>query len=311
MNMKSPVFICGALRSGSTLFHLMLDSHPDINNPGEFDFLFDKISDNGVYPDVISYIDYLSSDRIFNSKGLKINKLLSYSDLIHSFVDQNKHNNKYLAMNIHRHFDRAYLLFPDAKYIHLLRDPRDVARSSIGMNWAGNVYYGVDHWFDTEKSWDKLSLLLRKDQWLDIRFEDLISDTENTLEKVCGFMGVQYTNKMLSYQDSSTYSKPDSSLINQWQRKLSTRELQNVESKVVDMMIGRNYELSGNPLEIPGLIELIKLGFQNKLFKVSKGMERYGVILYILYRVTGKISLTKWHKVLLLRISEIDKDYLK
>lgn len=34
---KSLYFICGALRSGSTMYHLMLDLHPEIHNPGEFD----------------------------------------------------------------------------------------------------------------------------------------------------------------------------------------------------------------------------------------------------------------------------------
>ena len=46
--MKTPlVFICGSLRSGSSLTHLMIDHHSEISNPGEFDFLFDQILGNG------------------------------------------------------------------------------------------------------------------------------------------------------------------------------------------------------------------------------------------------------------------------
>jgi len=307
----NPVFICGALRSGSTLFHLMLNSHPSIVNSGEFDFLFECVSDGGEYPDVQTYIDYLSLNRIFNSKKLVVDDSLSYPELIQSFVEQSAGENEIISQNIHRHFDRIYFLYPNAKYIHLLRDPRDVARSSIGMNWAGNVYYGVDHWIDTEMSWDKLELKLNKQQYLEVKFEDLVADTENVLRNVCEFIGVSYSDKMFDYQHSSTYSKPDSTLINQWERKLSSRELQNVESKVAEMMLAKKYKLSGNHLEYPSLIERLKLSFQNRFFVMSKGIQRYGFSLYCLYKISTKLGVKSWRDSLFLKISEINKKHLK
>ena len=33
------VFVCGALRSGTSMAHLMLNAHPEISNPGQFDFI--------------------------------------------------------------------------------------------------------------------------------------------------------------------------------------------------------------------------------------------------------------------------------
>ena len=140
--MTGLIFVCGALRSGSSLTHLMLDSHPQIKNPGEFDFLFDKITDEGVFPQINEYHEWLSSHRIFMSKSLVIDKMLSFPELIDSFINQLNESEHLLALNVHRGFDRIHYLFPNAKYIHLIRDPRDVARSSIGMGWAGNVYYG-------------------------------------------------------------------------------------------------------------------------------------------------------------------------
>ncbi|MDZ7627639.1 MAG: sulfotransferase [Parvularculaceae bacterium] len=35
------VFICGALRSGTTLLRIMVNHHPQLSNPGEMDFLFE------------------------------------------------------------------------------------------------------------------------------------------------------------------------------------------------------------------------------------------------------------------------------
>ena len=85
--MKSNViFICGALRSGSSLTHLMLDSHAQLKNPGEFDFLFDKITDEGKFPQINEYHEWLSYHRIFQSKSLVIDKRLSFPELIESFI---------------------------------------------------------------------------------------------------------------------------------------------------------------------------------------------------------------------------------
>ncbi|MFK5970530.1 MAG: sulfotransferase [Candidatus Marithrix sp.] len=304
------IFICGALRSGSTLFHLMLNSHPNIINPGEYDFLFDKITSNGGFPEIEKYREYLLSDRIFNSKFLEVDESLEYSDLIKSFIEQMKDGNKILAINIHRNFEHAYKMFPDARFIHLLRDPRDVASSSIGMNWAGNVYYGVDHWIETEKSWEKLLPLLKKKQHIEVRFEKLISDSVIVLNTVCDFIGTTYTNAMFDYQNNSTYSKPDITLINQWKKKLSIQELQNVEFKAFDMMSLRNYELSGSIIP-PTMIRRVKLSSQNYLYKIRKGIERYGFVLFVLYRLTSRFGLKSWNTSLHYKVSNINTKHLK
>lgn len=125
---------------------------------------------------------------------------MDYLGLVRSFINQLSEDNKVLAINIHRNFEHAYKIFPEAKFIHLLRDPRDVARSSIGMNWAGNVYYGVDHWLDTERSWDRLVTCLGNNQSVEVRFEKLISEPVNTLEYVCDFLDVTYTDEMFNYK---------------------------------------------------------------------------------------------------------------
>ena len=215
------IFICGALRSGSTLTHVILDNHHEIKNPGEFDFLFDQISDGGVFPDVKKYQEWLSLHRIFQSKCLSIDSSLDYPELIDSFIAQLTQVSCVLALNIHRHFDLIPYLFPKAKLIHLIRDPRDVARSSIGMGWAGNVYYGVDHWIETEKSWKRLQKKIAPEQFLELRFEELILSPEIILQRICEFIGVPYSGSMLNYADNSTYSKPDPSLVYQWKKTLS------------------------------------------------------------------------------------------
>lgn len=309
--MNDLVFICGALRSGTTMVHLMLDQHPTIDNPGEFDFLFDLVSDDGQFPDMTIYLEWLSSHRIYKSKNLKGDDALSYPEQMQSFISQLKQPKNILALNIHKGFDRIPYLFPKAKFIHILRDPRDVARSSIGMGWSGNVFYGVDHWIKSEKAWTRLSGKMSSKQIYEIRFEDLISSPESILQGACEFIGLVYDGKMLDYAKHSTYSKPDSSLMNQWKKKLTVREIQYVESKAHELMMELDYELSGNPIVKIGFFEKLWLSISNKIFKLRFAIKRYGVYLYSVEYLSRKFRLTGVNKQARLKINEIAKRYLK
>jgi len=309
--MTAPVFICGALRSGTTLLHIMLDHHAEIKNPGEFDFLFDKVSDSGEFPSTKEYEEQLSVDRIFRSKNLSIDSSLGYLQLMNSFITQLAQPNCLLALNIHRNFTRIPYLFPNAKFVHLMRDPRDVARSSIGMGWAGNVYYGVDHWVATEVSWQKIQPKLAPEQYIQIRFEELILSPKLVLQEVCNFFDVTYSDRMLNYSDNTTYSAPDPSLVYQWKSKLSIKEIQQVESKTHELMTTLGYELSGYPIITLGVRDRLALKISNKLFKWKFIINRYRVWLVVAQWLARLLRLESLNKQILLKISAIDKQYLK
>lgn len=304
-------FVCGALRSGTSLTHLILDQHPEISNPGEFDFLFDRISENGEFPNITEYRKWLSEHRIFQSKRLEIDSTLDFSELIDSFIAQLTQSNLSLALNIHRHFDLVLSMFPEAKFIHLIRDPRDVAKSSIGMGWAGNVYYGVDHWIETETSWRCLQEKVSPEQYLEVKFEELILSPQTVLQHVCDFIEVPYLESMLNYANNSTYSAPDPSLVYQWKKKLSQREVQYVESKAHELMNTLGYELSEYPLAAIGFIEKIRLMVVNKLFKLKFSINRYGLILVLKHRLSRFLKLDDINRRTVRKINDINKLYLK
>lgn len=311
LNLQNPIFICGALRSGSTLLHLMLDHHPGIKNPGEFDFMFDQIGDDGTFPDIAEYWEFLDRSRIFKAKNLTIDKYLTFEELVVSFVEQLSHKNKLLAINVHRNFNRIPYVFPEANYVHLLRDPRDVARSSIEMGWRGNVYYGVDHWLETEQSWDKLVSKIDPKQYATIHYEQLIENPEAELTNLCRFMGIPYASSMLDYPLKSSYKKPDKSLAQQWKRKLAVREIQYVETKAIDLMQRRGYSMSGHPLIRVGEIEKLNLALQSKWHRIKHGCNRYGTAIYIYERLTKRLGLSGLNKKYVFMKHEIDRKKIK
>ena len=308
---KQPVFLIAPVRSGSTFLQLMLDSHPNITNPGECDFLVNQVADNGAYPNMRDYQEWLKFDRIFLDKRLVIDASMDYANLVDSFINQMQQPDAVLVMNVHHHFYRIPAVFPQAKYIHLIRDGRDVARSCIGMGWVGNVYYGIDIWLNAEIAWDKLKKTLHPSQYLEIKYEDLLDDVEYGLGEICQFIGYKYSKNMMDYASRTTYSLPDKSLSYQWKKKYSRSDLSLVENKAGYMLLNRGYALSGAPLDGPDLLEKIKLYIQNKQHRIRHQITMYGFSLFFQYYLAKCLGLSVWEKLLKTRINAADVKTLK
>lgn len=291
---KSPVIVFGALRSGTTVFRLMLAAHPQINHPGEADFLFDYLEEVGA--DNWRYrLSDLKNDRIFRVRDLTIPPDLDGLDLLQDMLDQMRRKaDGLLALNCHRHADLIARVMPGAKIIHLVRDPRDVARSSIGMGWAGNVFYGVNHWVKTETHWLSARSGFQADNLLDIKYEDMFQDTEAHLKAVCQFLDLPFSADMLRYHENTTYGPPDAKLTQQWRRKASAREVALVEFKAHHLMAELGYELAG-PVTEPGRFERTVLRVRNKLAVWRFGAARYGFFTYFLEKLTRRMGARALH----------------
>lgn len=311
MNETRLIFLVAPVRSGSTFLRLMLDAHPEISDPGEFDFLFDLVTDSGDVPESAKYIRWLEENRIFRSKQLEVDDSLGYPALIGSFIQQLEQEDCVLVLNVHRHFDRIPYLFPEALYIHLLRDPRDVARSAVGMGWAGDVYHGVDIWLEAEQSWDRLKRRLGPEQFIEIKYEEVLEDVQGSLARICDFARVKYTDRMLDYAENSTYELPDKSLSYQWKRTYSQRELRFVEAKLGGFLKMRGYLPSGIAPVYPGPAQRAGLLMRNKYVRVGFEVRKYGFRLYLEGILTRRVGWAVWKDSVRRRVREIDIKGLK
>jgi hypothetical protein len=309
-NNLKPLFLVGPLRSGTTVLRLMINHHPKIAFPNEFEIVTPVISDNGHFPSKEKYHEWLLQQRTFRNSYLKFDKNLEFTDQCNNFLQQiKKHEKKdIVGSTVHNHFDRLRFLWPDAKYIHILRDGRDVARSFIPMGWAGNVYTGSDHWLKSEKLWDKLRSYLDEDQWHQVRYEDLIENTEKELIRICDFIGVEYDKSMLSYPNTTTYSAPSTEFSNQWKRNQTPEELGLIESRIGEMLINRGYELSGYPVISPTKYKKIELEIQSKIYTIIFRIKRYGFWLVAQEIISRKIGLRSWNRI---AKHEIDKQVVR
>ena len=279
-------FVFGALRSGTTMFRLMLNNHPDLFSPGEADFLFDYLNPNETHPSGWRYdIEGLLKNRIFRAHNLNIPQNCDGVDLLVDFLDQLQgQGTGMLILNVHRHARKIATLQPDAKFIHLIRDGRDVAFSSIGMGWAGNSYYGVDHWIETEAVWDQLAARIPSSQRATLKFENLMGDIETELSRICDFLEIPFDPVILEYHRNSSYAPPNPAIAQQWKRRASARNISLIEGKCADLLQARGYTLNGKAI-VPNAFERAWLFCTHRVNRWRFNIRRFGIGFFLKSRL--------------------------
>lgn len=299
------VFVYGALRSGTTMLHLMLDCHPDIDNPGEADFLFDHLHPDPEMPGGWRYDrDRLERDRIFRGSGIDLPENREGLDLLGDMLKafRRKGDGRITTLNVHRHAAKIARALPDARFIHILRDPRDVARSSVRMGWAGNSYFASRSWRGTEEDWDRAGL--SDERVLTVRFEDLMQDLEGELSRITGFLGLPFETAMLDYHLSSTYGPPDPKIAQQWRRKASPREIALIEVAVGPLMAARGYPPE-HPRGRPGRLEHGALTLDHRVRRWRFNIRRFGLPLFLGHHLARRLGLEGLERRLGARKEEI------
>jgi hypothetical protein len=95
--------------------------------------------------------------------------------------------------------------FPNARFIYLVRDPRDMVLSwKTSPSHPGCVYKGTQIWKDDQgKSLDLYGFLQDAERIMLLRYEDLVSQTTGELHRVCDFLQVSYSPSMLEFHQNA------------------------------------------------------------------------------------------------------------
>jgi hypothetical protein len=100
---------------------------------------------------------------------------------------------------IERYADQIFAAYPNAKMIHMIRDPRDryagsLLRSPDGKARAGGA---VARWFYTTRLANR-NLRKYPDSYMTVGFENMVVDTEKVIRSVCDFLGEEFYKEMLT-----------------------------------------------------------------------------------------------------------------
>lgn len=102
------------------------------------------------------------------------------------------------------HIDLLAEVFPGARFVELVRDGRDVALSMQTMPWGDNNAWTCGlRWAACIREGER-QRAARPEQMLLVRYEDLVTDPRQQLERVSEFLGIEYDDEMLAVEKTDT-----------------------------------------------------------------------------------------------------------
>lgn len=276
---SSPTFLIGAERSGTTLLRLLVDSHPEITCIEGLDYVVNAVQEDGSFPSLPEYRSWLETETVYSTSGFSLDMDLPDLQAVgNDFIAQRlaAAGKKQPAVLAHAKLQTILSLWPEARFVHIIRDPRAVALSAKSFEWGAAVYFGIARWAALMDEWDELTSELSSDRVLEIRFEELVADHEKVLGEVCAFMGQSYDEEMLSYAAETDYARPMPSKADEWRSVITDRETQEVEARVGQRLVEKGYEPSGlAPIEV-GNSDIAKMKTRVRVLKWQHKLGFYG-----------------------------------
>jgi hypothetical protein len=261
-----PVFIIGYARSGSTMLGAMIGAHPKIICIPEAQFIIDLMppdsSDSEIDPAKI--IDRIVDHWRFRVWEFDLGSLRPAPDdteptyraaiewLVRRYAESAGRLDALTWVEqapVHaNHVWKLLQHFPDAKFIHMVRDGRAVAASIIPLDWGPNEIYSAARTWQARVGYGYVAAaVLGPERLLHLRYEDVVERTETTMRLVARFLGVEFVPDMLSttglrlprftrYQHRLIGEPPRSDRTESWRKSLSPREIEIFESVVGDLL---------------------------------------------------------------------------
>lgn len=218
---NAPVFLFGMERSGTTLLSMMMGAHPDVavplsttgiwyafyrsletsyNNIATARDMEKLVDDLLAHERIKLWNTPLSRDRILSSTH--VGRYGTVINAFHSEYALQREKSRWANIDIATldNMHIAHALFEDAKFVHIIRDGRDVALSHQGVPFgAGNIADCAEAWQVRVRQNLRMGCMLDSACYLTIRYEDLVNFPEETLTRICAFMNIEFSPEMLSY----------------------------------------------------------------------------------------------------------------
>jgi hypothetical protein len=213
-------FVVGVARSGTTLLRLMLDAHPQLAIPPETHFIPKLAKALGELPKSVGEGEMrrrafalITEHRRWPDYGLSERELEHRFDHVEPFTattalrafyglyaeKQGKPRWGDKSPSYVRRMRRVHAVLPESHFVHLIRDGRDVALSQL------EVHHGNDEVSEAAAEWVERIEKARGvggrfgDAYMEVRYEDLVTDPQPVLERVCERIALDFEPAMLDY----------------------------------------------------------------------------------------------------------------
>ena len=259
-----PFFIIGSGRSGNTLLRSILSGNSDISIPPEsyrIPFAIKKfhIFNNRDWEDIVPQvlkefedckefytweIDITDAQkRLENIADSKRTLSNIFDELFCTYTEKHSPGSKIWGdktpMNT-LYLDWIGTVFPRSKFIHIIRDGRDVASSYLKMERYDTILEAANRWINSIESAQSFGSKI-KENYMEIRYEELVTKPEEVIKDTCDFLDIDYDSKMLDHtkqvkklgdtdkEHHSNLSKPISSdSVGKWRNNLSESDQESI-----------------------------------------------------------------------------------
>ena len=277
--MKDIAFLLYDSRSGSTLLSSLLNqfsgvsvSHESgfvssiieynkaLNYPSDIDSLFDELEREVQFQELRLDCDSIKS--CFLENEFPISKQFIISTILEIYFAKRDPDAVcwvFKGPRLYFHVHRILRLFPNAKFIHLLRDGRAVfnskktARSVHGRFTENNLLKAASDWKK------KINLVRSiQDHYFEIQFENLVDDSETTLHRLLDYLNISAEYRIITKKQTEFASRigesqkhlhenvsspPQRSIVNRWRISLPKSEILLYELIVGNCLKSKGYEV--------------------------------------------------------------------
>jgi sulfotransferase family protein len=271
-----PIFVVGCPRSGTTLLRLMLDAHRELAIPPESHFISLVARVRGRYEQPSGFdADHMATDVM---RGLRFRDWHLPEDAVRTAIRERHPTTLAAAIEC---FFVAYAdahrksrwgdktpgysielpliseLFPEAVFVHLIRDGRNVAMSLMEVpRPPRSIAEAAQVWRSRVARGRTDGAALGSERYLELRYESLVDDPESALKQICALASLGYTPAMLDYhrEDPAAsvpernwghhqhLARPPTKGLRDWRDRMTGADQQLFEAVAGDELEGLGYE---------------------------------------------------------------------
>jgi Sulfotransferase family len=265
---RSPVMILGHGRSGTSLLQGLLRKHLRISSGTESQFIpryyyrlpgYGDLSDGDNLRRLVSDV---SKERWFE-RTRKFGFVTSADAIVEDVREKSFRgvlNAIFGQLSRHQRMVRwadktpeyVYHLpvlgsvFPDARYIHIVRDGRDVALSVFAESWGPkNTTTAALEWVHSIELTRAFATTLPASQFMEVRYEDLLSRPVEVFGRLIEFLRIPDHDKLLAHIESRIATDLKSGNFNKWKSAMSRKDITRFDSLAGYLLAHYGYETSG------------------------------------------------------------------
>jgi hypothetical protein len=270
---RGPLFVVGMPRSGTKLIRDLLNNHPGVCIPEvETNFLATwnkNWQQYGQLSDKNNFLNFYNSIKnhtyfMYMKENNKLIDMFKWHQLCENYSIQGvfealiRHDTGSTGSanviwgdkspDYIRYLHLLNELFPECKFIHIIRDVRDYCLS-IHKAWGKNMLRAAQRWNDDVGAAQKFGKEL-SDRYMEIKYEDLITAPESVLMTICNYLGIEYDSAIVElkktvdkFGDSKKIRDIKSDNKNKFVKRMETKIKDDIEAIAGNVLMINNYPI--------------------------------------------------------------------